>query len=43
MIPQIQPVLYRDPQAQKPKCFCIRCGGECYRPALLCTDCEDQL
>lgn len=42
MIPYIQPVLYWDPQAAKPACFCLRCGGECYHPAKLCPDCEEK-
>ncbi len=43
MIPYIQPVLYWDPQTAKPAGFCIRCGGECYHPSELCTDCEAKL
>ena len=41
MIPLIEPVLYRDLQAAKPSAFCERCGGECYHPSRLCTDCEE--
>ena len=41
MIPLIEPVLFLDPQAEKPVCFCLRCGGECYHPAELCDDCEE--
>ena len=36
----IEPVLYCDPQALRPGCFCGRCGGECYAPSLLCLRCE---
>ena len=43
MIPMIEPVLYIDPQAAKPICFCRRCGGECYHPSPLCSDCEAKL
>lgn len=41
MISLIEPVLFIDPQAARPVCFCSRCGGECYHPSLLCADCED--
>ena len=33
-------ILYTDPQAAKPACFCPRCGGECYWPSLLCIRCQ---
>ena len=36
----IEPVLYTDPQAARPSCFCEKCGGECYHASRLCTDCE---
>ena len=41
MIPLIEPTLYMDPQTAKPCAFCECCGGECYHPARLCTDCEE--
>ena len=41
MIPDIQQVLYIDPQAAVPVCFCERCGGECYHESSLCPDCEE--
>ncbi len=34
-------ILYADPQAAKPACFCPRCGGECYWPSLICIKCEN--
>ena len=36
----IEPMLYVDPQAEKPACFCPRCGGECYAPGCICLRCE---
>ena len=41
MIPLIEPVLRIDRQAAVPVWFCERCGGECYHPSRLCTDCEE--
>lgn len=41
MIPFIEGVLYIDPQALAPVCFCEKCGSECYHPCRLCDDCED--
>lgn len=43
MIPFIEPVLYIDPQAQKPSGFCEKCGGECYHPGPLCYDCREDM
>ena len=40
MIPLIEPNLFTDPQAAIPRAFCECCGGECYHPSRLCTDCE---
>ena len=37
---QIESTLYIDPQDRKPACFCPRCGGERYRPSLICLRCE---
>ena len=42
MIPQIEPVLFRDPQQLLPVGFCERCGGECYSPRILCPDCGEE-
>jgi hypothetical protein len=36
----IQPVLYIDVQAQIPAGFCEECGGELYRPGLICIRCQ---
>ena len=36
----IESTLYIDPQDRKPACFCPRCGGERYRPSLICLRCE---
>lgn len=36
----IEQTLYIDNQAQKPACFCRRCGGERYAPSLICLRCE---
>ena len=33
-------ILYVDPQAKIPACFCQNCGGECYAPSLICIRCE---
>jgi len=33
-------ILYIDPQAAKPACFCPLCGSECYAPSLTCIRCE---
>ena len=33
-------VLFVDLQAAKPACLCLRCGGECYAPSLICIRCE---
>ena len=33
-------ILYTDPQAAKPACFCPKCGGECYWPSLVCIRCQ---
>lgn len=40
MILQIEPMLYPDPQAAIPACFCSVCGGERYAPSLVCLRCE---
>ena len=40
MAPSIEPMLYCDPQAEPPAGFCPVCGGELYRPCLLCLRCE---
>ena len=42
MIPFIEPVLYIDLQAVKPKGFCIRCGGERYGEGDLCRACGEK-
>ena len=39
----IEPVLYTDPQAKIPVCFCQRCGGECYSVRRFCPDCEEKI
>ncbi len=36
----IESLLFPDPQAQRPGCFCQRCGGECYAPSFRCLRCE---
>ena len=36
----IESVLFADPQAARPACFCQVCGGECYAPSLICLRCE---
>lgn len=33
-------ILYSDPQATKPGCFCDKCGAECYPPSFICLRCE---
>ncbi len=40
MIPQIQPTLFWDPQAQVPASLCPRCGGARYAPGEHCIRCE---
>ena len=40
MNPSIESVLYTDPQAAAPACFCPVCGGERYAPGLVCLRCE---
>ena len=35
--------LFLDPQAEKPVCYCPRCGGERYWPSLVCLRCERDL
>ena len=37
---EIEPNLYKDPQAQKPEGFCDACGGEMYAPGLTCSRCQ---
>ena len=36
----IEPILYTDPQAAVPGCFCPVCGGERYAPGFHCLRCE---
>ena len=36
----IEPMLYIDPQVEKPACFCPVCGGERYAPGFACLRCE---
>ena len=36
----IRPMLWTDPQAEKPRCFCPVCGGERYAPGCRCLRCE---
>lgn len=43
MIPQIEPVLFTDPQAEKPTGFCLCCGGELYSPGEYCPECGEAL
>lgn len=40
MLPQIEPMLYPDPQKEKMFFFCSFCGGECYAPSFYCPRCE---
>ena len=40
MIPQIEPMLYLDPQQTVPAEVCDICGGELYAPSLICLRCE---
>ncbi len=40
MAQTIEPVLYIDPQAQRPAGFCGVCGGELYSPGLICIRCQ---
>lgn len=39
----IEPVLYLDPQAQRPRSKCPVCGGECWLPSLVCLRCERRM
>ena len=43
MIPQIEPVLYIDPQRERRTGECPRCGGVCYWPTFSCLRCERRL
>ncbi len=43
MIPNIEPVLYLDPQRAIPRWFCEGCGAECYHESCLCPECEAKL
>ena len=36
----IESILFPDPQAVRPLCFCRRCGGERYAPGRHCLRCE---
>lgn len=36
----IEPMLFTDPQDQKPAAFCPVCGWEIYAPSLICQRCE---
>ena len=36
----MEEILFLDPQAAIPACFCPQCGGECYAPTLACNRCE---
>ena len=40
MYPGIEPMLYADPQAERPAFCCEICGGACYRPGFFCLRCE---
>lgn len=40
MTNEIAGTLFWDVQAEKPACFCSRCGGERYAPSLICSRCE---
>lgn len=42
MIQLIEPMLYIDPQAAVPVCFCEKCGGECYAPGGVCRFCGEE-
>ena len=39
-MPMLESVLFLDPQAAVPVCFCEVCGGERYAPGLNCICCE---
>ena len=39
----MESVLFYDPQAEVPGCFCPVCGSECYRPGLNCIRCERRM
>jgi len=39
-MPVFESILYTDPQAERPVCFCPVCGGECYGPSGICVNCE---
>ena len=39
----IEPVLYLDPQAVRPGCYCAACGAERYLPSLTCLRCERRM
>jgi len=36
----IEQMLYTDPQAAVPVCYCRRCGGARFAPSLICIRCE---
>ena len=36
----MESVLFLDTQAERPGCFCCRCGSECYSPTFACLRCE---
>ena len=36
----IQPILYIDVRALPPAGNCPVCGGECYRPSMVCLRCQ---
>ena len=40
MLPWIEPMLYTDPQTQKPLFFCPECATECYASGGLYLRCE---
>ena len=40
MTQEIEPMLYTDAQAEIPAGYCPACGGELYRPSLLCIRCR---
>ncbi len=42
MIPEIQPILYQDPQTQ-PHRKCPCCGGEIYPPKYFCIRCGREI
>lgn len=43
MTQEIEPMLYTDEQAEIPAGHCPVCGGELYRPGLLCIRCRRDL